>query len=61
MFVTPRSVRSRRVLVIETTLTSAMGMTPTTSSATRTFCQNFTSPSRYNSVPLRIAPFFPYM
>src|SRR5438874_11398587 len=40
MLVTPRSVRSVRVFWMDTTLTSAIGTTPTTSSAASTFCQN---------------------
>ena len=39
MFVTPRAVRSERVVWTETRLTRATGMTPTHSSAPRTFCQ----------------------
>src|SRR2546423_11069256 len=40
MLVTPRVVRSLRVFWMESSDTSAMGTTPTTSSAPRTFCQN---------------------
>src|SRR4051812_26254264 len=39
MFVTPSAVRSERVCWIETADTSAIGTTPTTKSAARTFCQ----------------------
>ena len=40
MFVTPSRVRSLRVLFVDTTLTRAIGATPTMTSAARTFCQN---------------------
>src|SRR5439155_18649636 len=40
MLVTPRLVSWSRVLLTETKLTSAIGTTPTTSKAARTFCQN---------------------
>src|SRR5438067_10586929 len=39
-FVTPSEVRSLRVLFVDTTLTKAIGATPTITSAARTFCQN---------------------
>ncbi len=39
MLVMPSVVRSLRVLLMDTALTRAIGTTPTTSSATRTFCQ----------------------
>jgi hypothetical protein len=52
MFVTPSAVRSPRVLWIETADTSAIGTTPTTSSAAKTLCQkrgrrNDISPALY--------------
>src|SRR2546427_12894811 len=40
MLVTPRLVSWSLVLLTETKLTSAIGTTPTTSKAARTFCQN---------------------
>src|SRR5438309_5785158 len=49
MLVTPRLVRSLRVPWIEMKETSAIGATPTTSRAVRTFCQNRTRGRRIRS------------
>src|SRR5947209_2152591 len=49
MFVTPSAVRSLRVLCVETTLTSAIGATPTMRRAASTFCQNRTRGRRIRS------------